>query len=264
MNMISSLLFAHRLIPLGLMVAVGSAVEQPGSLPMPAQHVIEIYQATIEKVVAHARQDIAKQRDQVIADLQEEKKRQTEHGDLPAAMAIKAKIEALASGRDLEALLDPQSNLLVGSANEAFADERNIQRRTVAEACALHLPDMTNAEWDALGGLSFGLDAQSQSGLVDTRIQMKTGDVVLVVPNPTDKWRCGTSPTDNAPMNYLGDIAKDPHGTIRWGCLYVQLGQSILPVGLVSGAGRLLLKCNDGTTADNSGVIRVKILKVSP
>jgi hypothetical protein len=65
-------------------------------------------------------------------------------------------------------------------------------------------------------------------------------------------------------MNFQGDIAKDPHGTIRWGCLYAQIGPHLLPAGMLTGTGRMWLKCNDGSTADNVGVIRVKVLRVVP
>jgi hypothetical protein len=250
-------------------VSVASAAEAahgPASLPPEAQKLVDGYQAAVAKAVARTRQDIAKERDAVIPALQQEKDAQTKAGNLEAALAIKAKIEALASGRDLAVLTDPETDLLGSAADidEALALPRNAVPRDQADKLAMALDQVAEADWDKLGGLSFSLDAHSVIGAVDTGIVLKTGEFVLVVPNANDKWRCGTSPTDNAPMNFQGDVVKDPRGPIRWGCLFCQTGSRVQPPGLVTGAGRLWLKCNDGSTADNSGVIRVKILRVTP
>jgi hypothetical protein len=234
----SPLLLLLAALPLG-------AAEQPAGLPPEAEKVEEAYQQEVAKILARTRQEITKERNQVIAALQRLKEEQTARGDLQAALAIKAKIEALASGRD------PATDLPAGDVEGALELPRNSVSKDLAEKLSSALEQISEADWDQLG-------------TVDTGIVLKPGTTLLVVPNANDKWRCGSSPTDNAPMNFQGDVAKDPHGSIRWGCLFVQVGDKVMPPGLITGSGRMYLKCNDGFTADNAGVIRLKLLRVVP
>jgi len=219
---------------------------------------VDGYLSEVGKIQARSRQETARARDQVIAALQDIKDAHTTKGELQAALAIKAKIEALASGRDPD--IEPPAS----DAGASLLEPRNAVARDIAEKLSTSLEQITEADWDRLGGIPMSVDAHAIIGAVDTGIELKPGTTLLVVPNANDKWRCGTTPTDNAPMNYLGDVAKDPHGIIRWGCLFVQIGDKIVIPGLITGNGRMWLKCNDGSTADNQGVIRVKILRVQP
>jgi hypothetical protein len=246
-----SLLLLLSALPLG-------AADQPAALPPEAEKVEEAYQQEVAKILARTRQEITKERNQVIAALQRLKEEQTARGDLQAALAIKAKIEALASGRDAA------TDLPAGDVEGALELPRNSVSKDLAEKLSSALEQISEVDWDQLGGVPLAVDAHAVTGTVDTGIHLKPGTTLLVVPNANDKWRCGTSPSDNAPMNFLGDVAKDPHGPIRWGCLFVQVGDKVMPPGLITGSGRMYLKCNDGSTADNAGVIRLKLLRVVP
>jgi vacuolar-type H+-ATPase subunit E/Vma4 len=234
------------------------ALSSPAALPPEALKLVETYQSDIAKIQAKSRQETSRCRDQVIAALQDIKDAHTARGELQAALAIKAKIEAIASDRD------PDTEQPASHAGASLAAAANAVARDVAEKLSSSLEQITEADWDRLGGVPMSVDAHAIIGAVDTGLDLKPGDTLLVVPNANDKWRCGTTPSDNAPMNYQGDVAKDPHGIIRWGCLFVQIGDKIVVPGLITGNGRMWLKCNDGSTADNSGVIRVKILRVTP
>jgi hypothetical protein len=235
--------------------------EAASRLPASAQALVDGYQAASARIAGKAQQEIAKEREHLLAVLQQEKDAETGRGNLAAALAIKAKIEALTSGRD-QASLNVQ--LAGEDVREALAAPNNAIPLERAQAIAGALDHLTEADWDRLGGLGFVVDSHSVTGAVETGVALKEGERLLVVPNPNDKWRCGANPNDNAPMTFLGDVVKDPRGTIRWGCLYLQLGDKVMPPGFAIGVGRLWLKCNDGTTVDNSGVIRVKVLKVVP
>ena len=245
-----------------LLIAIAACLplaggEQPAGLPPEAEKLVEAYQAEVAKIRARSRHEVAQQRDQVIAALNAIKDAQTTKGDLQAALTIKAKIEALASRRD------PETEPHATDAEAALSLPANTLAKEAAEKLGTSLEQITEADWDRLGGVPFAVDAHAVIGAVDTGIELKPGMTVLVVPNANDKWRCGTTPSDNSPMNFLGDVAKDPHGVIRWGCLFVQVGDAVMPPGVIKGSGRMWLKCNDGSTADNLGVIRVKILLVT-
>lgn len=240
------------------MAADGDA---PSKLPATAQALVDGYQATTTRIAGKAQQEIAKEREHLLAVLQQEKEAETGRGNLAAALAIKAKIEALTSGRDQASPAVPPA---AEDVREVLAAPNNAIPNDRAQVIAGTLDHLSEADWDRLGGLGFAVDAHSVTGAVDTGMTLSDGERLLVVPNPNDRWRCGANPSDNAPMTFRGDVAKDPHGTIRWGCLYLQIGDKVMPPGFVIGAGKLWLKCNDGTTADNAGVIRVKVLKVVP
>lgn len=244
-----------------LVVALAHAGDAPVLSPG-ANELLDAYRAAVAKTVARAQQELAGEREKLLAALEKEKEAETAAGRLDTALAIKARIERIASGGDT-----PLERDLLGGrqgADQLLSDAKNQIPRAQAEPLARGLDKVSEADWDRLGGLAYAVDAHSVVGAVETDVVLADGETVIVVPNANDRWRCGTSPSDNKPLDYRGDIGRDPHGTIRWACLYVQIGERVMPPGLVAGPGRIWLKCNDGTTIDNAGVIRAKILRIVP
>ena len=244
-----------------LTVALAQTGEAPALSPA-ASELLDAYRAAVAKTVAKAQQELAGEREKLIAALEKEKEAETAAGRLDTALAIKARIERIASGGDTAL----ERDLLGGrqGADQLLAEAKNQIPRAQAEPLARALDKVSEADWDRLGGLAYAVDSHGVVGAVETDVVLADGETVIVVPNANDRWRCGTSPSDNKPLDYRGDIGRDPHGTIRWACLYVQIGEKVMPPGLVTGPGRIWLKCNDGTTIDNAGVIRAKVLRVAP
>ncbi|MBA3684236.1 MAG: hypothetical protein H0W72_03240 [Planctomycetes bacterium] len=232
------------------------------ALSATATKATDAYAAAAAKIVLKAQQDILKEKERLIATLNKEKEAETRKGNLEAALAIKAKIEELAASRDLTTILEPETDLLGNplTAVDSLDKPRNLIADAAAEELAEHLPKLTAAEWDKLGGMAATVD--SRTGTVDTGVLLKDKDQVVVVPHPADPWTLGSGPMDSKPMTWQGDVHKDPGGRLRWGCLYVTLGEDSHPCGLIEGPGKLVLKCNDSGVHDNQGRIRVKILKV--
>ena len=244
-----------------LTVALAQTGEAPALSPA-ASELLDAYRAAVAKTVAKAQQELAGEREKLIAALEKEKEAETAAGRLDTALAIKARIERIASGGDTAL----ERDLLGGrqGADQLLAEAKNQIPRAQAEPLARALDKVSEADWDRLGGLAYAVDSHGVVGAVETDVVLADGETVIVVPNANDRWRCGTSPSDNKPLDYRGDIGRDPHGTIRWACLYVQIGEKVMPPGLITGPGRIWLKCNDGTTIDNAGVIRAKVLRVAP
>lgn len=244
---------------------MASAGEAPPLSPA-ARELLDAYRAAVAKAVTKAQQELAAEREKLLAALEQEKEAETAAGRLDTALAIKARIERIASGRDRDGDAAVERDLLGGrpGADQLLAEAKNQMPRAEAEPLVRALDKVSEADWDRLGGLAYAVDSHGVVGAVETDVVLADGETVIVVPNANDRWRCGSMPGDNKPMDFRGDLARDPHGTIRWACLYVQIGEKVMPPGLVTGPGRIWLKCNDGTTIDNAGVIRAKILRVSP
>ena len=257
-----------RILPIFLLLlatVLAWSGEAPALSPA-ARELLDAYRVSVAKAVARAQQELAGEREKLLAALEKEKEAETAAGRLDTALAIKARIERIASGRDRDGDAAVERDLLGGrqGAEQLLAEAKNQIPRAEAEPMARALDKISEADWDRLGGLAYAVDSHSVVGAVETDVVLADGETVIVVPNANDHWRCGTMPSDNKPLDYRGDIARDPHGTIRWACLYVQIGERVMPPGLVTGPGRIWLKCNDGTTIDNAGVIRAKILRIAP
>jgi hypothetical protein len=256
---------SQTLLILLLTILLAPAGEAPALSPA-ARELVDAYRAAVAKAVARAQQELAGEREKLLAALEKEKEAETAAGRLDTALAIKARIERIASGRDHDGDAAVERDLIGGrqGADQLLGEAKNQIARAEAEPLARALDKVSEADWDRLGGLAYAVDAHSVVGAIETDVVLAEGETVLVAPNANDRWRCGTMPGDNKPMDFRGDVGRDPHGTIRWGCLYVQIGERVMPAGLVTGPGRVWLKCNDGTTIDNAGVIRAKILRVTP
>lgn len=245
-----------------LLAAVLVQAGEAPALSPAANNLLDAYRAAVAKAVTKVQQELAGERDKLLAALEKEKEAETAAGRLDVALAIKARIERIASGGDAVF----ERDLLGGrqGAEQLLAEAKNQVPRAQAELLARALDKVSEADWDRLGGLAYAVDSHGVVGAVETDVVLADGETVIIVPNANDRWRCGTMPSDNKPLDYRGDLARDPHGTIRWACLYVQIGERVMPPGLVIGPGRVWLKCNDGTTIDNAGVIRAKILRIVP
>ena len=261
----------RSLIIFSLLLALFSAsgLVQGGEAPAlspAARDLLDAYRVSVAKAVAKAQQELAGEREKLLAALEKEKEAETAAGRLDTALAIKARIERIASGRDRDADAAVERDLLGGrqGVEQLLNEAKNQIPRDQAEPLARSLDKVSEADWDRLGGLAYAVDSHGVVGAVETDVVLADGETVIVVPNANDHWRCGTMPGDNKPMDFRGDTTRDPHGTIRWGCLYVQIGERVMPPSLIIGPGRVWLKCNDGTTIDNAGVIRAKILRVAP
>ncbi len=245
-----------------LALIVGASAAEDRALTPSAAKAIDAYTAAAARIVTKAQQEIAKEKERMIAALAKEKEAATRKGDLEGALAIKARIEELAASHDLTTILEPETDLLGNPLTSADALDKPRNRITsdAAHDLADRLATLGAAEWDKLGGMAVIVD--SHALVMDPGIVLKDGESVVVVPHPADTWTLGSGPTDSKPMTWQGDIHKDPGGTLRWGGLYVALGDDSQPCGVIDGVGKLLLKCNDSGAQDNQGRIRVKILKL--
>jgi len=178
------------------------------------------FDATIAKAADAARKDLTK--------IQES---ETKAGRLEAAIAVKNQIDRL-----------PNAESTAFEIPKFYLDlEERIEAGT-----------MTVTEWKGLPGTKFNVEAATSSNL--TKIVLKKGDIYLIAPNPTDKWK-GSGPA--IAVNYLGE-----NGSRIGMRLQVKVGDAEMNAFLAEGEGVLSMRANDTLPADNGGSVTVKIIRI--
>jgi hypothetical protein len=204
---------------------------KPDSLPATARQTVERY----DKAAAEAKKmfdaAIAKAADAARKDLTKIQESETKSGRLEAAMAVKSQIDRL-----------PNAESTAFEIPKFYLDlEERIEAGT-----------MTATEWKGLPGTKFVVEASAVLDL--TKIVLKKGDIYLIAPNPTDKWK---GAANYVLVNYLGE-----NGSRIGMRLQVKVGDAEMKAFMAEGEGVLSMRANDTMPADNGGSITVKIIRI--
>jgi hypothetical protein len=217
------------LVPLQLIGQPGDlpAVKKPDPLPAAARVAMERY----DKQVAEAKKtfdvkatEAADVARKELARLQEQ---ETRAGRLDAALAIKAEIERLpekAEPVSIPPYLEIAKRLKDGT--------------------------YTAEEWNKLVAPKVSVPATHEQ--TPTDYVLRKGDIYVVVPCPTDEWTGNVS--FGKPTGYQGN-----GGYLR---LRVMVGDLFMKGFVAEGEGKLILSPFDQDYGDNSGAVRVKIIKI--
>ncbi len=193
------------------------------------------------KLVASYTADVSKARTSLIAGLNKTLGKYTKSGNLEAANAIKAKVDALTKEESDASLLGDQKAPKQITVPASFADK----------AAKITLP-----EWESITADEIVFDATLAR--VDTGIELAAGESVVIVPRPGDTWAIGPLSGypkvryDSEQLHLLWATNGEPKACIGKGSL------------LATGPGKLILSHNDpGNPSDNWGSLHIKIVKVS-
>jgi hypothetical protein len=204
--------------------------KKPDPLPAAAKATVDRYDkqvAEAKKVFEAKSAEAAETARKELAKLQEQ---ETRAGRLEAALAIKAEIERLPEKAE------------VPSANQYIELAKRIKEGT-----------FTAEEWNKLSAPKVNVPSNHEQTVTD--YVLRKGDIYIVAPCPTDEWNGNGA--IGKPTTYLGNNA----GFLR---LRVMVGDLFMKdKGFVAeGEGKLIFSPYDNDYGDNTGVVRVKILKI--
>ena len=197
------------------------------------------YQKAEENAKVEFEKRVGVARDKAVTALQAAMTKATRAGDLTGALAIKAEVDKLAG----PSAPTPPNKVEISHA-EAIALNK-----------AIKAGQITDEQWNAIGSDPLTVNA---SGLFDTGIVAKKGEVYVVVPSPTDTWTGSANKLAEYPLvTYLG--SKTVAGQMA---MQVKIESNIMDSFMTVGEGRILVGPNDSKPGDNGGQIRIKIIKV--
>lgn len=227
------------------------------AIPEAAQRQIDAAQAAIDKAKQTYQQAVKRESERLAQALEQAKAAATRSGKFEDAMAVKAAQERLAGGTILQ--------WEVTAALDTLGDGDGLPRSPLvseaqAKQLALLVPTITAAQWDQLPGQLVTIDARSD--LTPVPFPVKAGERYVIVPHPDDRWlNVGGTPT----LTARGGGA---YGQYPIMALLAQSGTQIVEVmkqpmiTIPAGGERIDLYGHDRGHGDNSGSMRVKILKV--
>jgi len=185
---------------------------------------------------------LAKAKEKAIVDLLKIQDGLTKKGDLDGALLVRAKIAELTA--DIDLLGNPAKSSESGA--EGLA-KRIAAGRTSAQ------------DYEKMSGQEFVVEART---VLDTRITLAKGERFLVFPHPGDVWAAAATGAHGEPVNYLGRAASDPRHEEAAMSLVIRVGASVMEGFIAQGDGTLLLSAKDSGLEDNTGRVRVKLVRI--
>lgn len=171
------------------------------------------------------------------------------------AVKLKAEIAAKTRAGDLDGALKIKARL--EEASQVSQDTAAKKPNQIVHENDVDYNNLTAEFWDSVPVSPIKVDASSKS--VDAKMELGIGERVIIIPHPDDKWKA--NPTGE-PSDFRG-FNEAPNG-MPWMQLCFKIGPGKMQkYGVAEGPGKLTLMANDTGYGDNSGSIRVKIVKIS-
>lgn len=214
------------LILLSLTVLCCHAAEE-AKLPPDAQAAIDKAEKSISTIQGKADGEILKVRQELVKALTKAQESATKKGDLNAALAIKAQIDAIPA----ESLLGPQPR---------FDPSK--------------LKSYNTKTWDSFPGDIVKVVA-NESPTIAT---LGKDDELIALPHPDDLW---ASHDKGKKVNYKGDSVQ--LGEFMHMVMVVVQGDRIAILDTtkpITGEGPVIIKANDDNPWNNVGIMRVKVI----
>lgn len=186
---------------------------------------------------------VAKAKEKAIADLLKIQEGLTKKGDLDGALLVRERIAEL--NADIDLLGNPTKGSAGGGAE--------------AQAKRIAAGKITTQEYERIAGREITVEARA---VLDTKVVLAKGERYLVFPNPTDLWAAAHSGEHSEPVNYLGREAGDPRSEDAPMSLVIRVDAAVMPGFIAQGEGRLFLSAKDGGLEDNTGKVRVKLVRI--
>jgi len=177
-------------------------VAKPDPMPAAAKQAVEKYDRSVAEAKKVYDAAVARAADAARKELLRLQEQETKAGRLESAIAIKTQVDKLpepsAPAESPRFYLDIADKLTKGTLDEAAW-------------AALRTPKE--------------IKVMAENPRTETNITLRRGDLYLIVPNPSDKWSAGPTPT-----NYIGNGP--------WLKLRVMVNDNIVPGWIVEGEGR--------------------------
>jgi len=218
------------LVVLALAYCRAEEGKQLDSLPAAAKQAMDRYDKSVAEAKKVYDAAVARAADAARKELLKVQEQETKAGRLESALAVKAQVDKL-----------PEQTPAGSAIPKYFLDLAD----KIADGA------FTSDEWGKLQGQKISVDARIE--FQESRIVVQKGEVYLVAPNPADTWNGGG--IDPVPCTYTGA----PNGFMK---LRVYLGDNPVNGYLITGEGKLVLSPYDKGHVDNSGSIRVKIIRI--
>lgn len=205
-----------------------SPVVKPDPMPAAARQTMEKYDRSVAEAKKACDAAVVRAADAARKELLRLQEQETKAGRLDAALAIKDQVDRLPEKAE-PASTPPYLEIAKRLKDGTYTAE----------------------EWNKLVAPKVSVPAIHEQTLTD--YVLRKGDIYLVVPCPTDEWSGNVS--FGKTVGYQGNSG----GFLR---LRVMVGDLIVKGFVAEGEGKLILSPFDQDYGDNSGAVRVKIIKI--